>query len=462
VAGNGDDAVLPGPPAVAGQGVLDLNVPGNAVRNGIREIPIAIQDRSFNADGSLFYPETRAFFEGVEPQQLKIPFIPSSRSDISPIWNPEAFFNVMVVNGVSWPTLQVAPALYRFRFLNGCNSRFLWLKFNDPAVKVWQIGAEQGFLPSPVSMNSLDLDQSGDGTAQLLIALAERADVIVDFRDLADGAEVAMLNIGPDEPFGGGIPGIDFDAADPGTTGQVMKFVVSEDLLGASPTDPGGATPATDPSLLELNAEGSLGPNDESRNVSLNEEVSEEVCATTKPDGTIRWIASIRSGPDFEDDCAAVGGESFGPEAAVLGTVDTSAEDPIGIPLFWTDTTGTSTPVEVTLQSGATIQVNVTENPKKGDIEEWSMYNFTEDAHPIHLHLVRFEVTGRIGIDGSPSVVGNAPQPWEMGFKDTVIAYPGEITGVKAKFDIAGLYVWHCHIVEHEDNEMMRPYVVSE
>jgi FtsP/CotA-like multicopper oxidase with cupredoxin domain len=462
VAGNGDDAVLPGPPAVAGQGVLDLNVPGNAVRNGIREIPIAIQDRSFNADGSLFYPETRAFFEGVEPQQLKIPFIPSSRSDISPIWNPEAFFNVMVVNGVSWPTLQVAPALYRFRFLNGCNSRFLWLKFNDPAVKVWQIGAEQGFLPSPVSMNSLDLDQSGDGTAQLLIALAERADVIVDFRDLADGAEVAMLNIGPDEPFGGGIPGIDFDAADPGTTGQVMKFVVSEDLLGASPTDPGGATPATDPSLLELNAEGSLGPNDESRNVSLNEEVSEEVCATTKPDGTIRWIASIRSGPDFEDDCAAVGGESFGPEAAVLGTVDTSAEDPIGIPLFWTDTTGTSTPVEVTLQSGATIQVNVTENPKKGDIEEWSMYNFTEDAHPIHLHLVRFEVTGRIGIDGSPSVVGNAPQPWEMGFKDTVIAYPGEITRVKAKFDIAGLYVWHCHIVEHEDNEMMRPYVVSE
>jgi FtsP/CotA-like multicopper oxidase with cupredoxin domain len=78
------------------------------------------------------------------------------------------------------------------------------------------------------------------------------------------------------------------------------------------------------------------------------------------------------------------------------------------------------------------------------------------------MDLVRFEVVGRIGIDGSDGVVGNAPQPWEMGFKDTVIAYPGEITTVKAKFDIAGLYVWHCHIVEHEDNEMMRPYVVSE
>jgi FtsP/CotA-like multicopper oxidase with cupredoxin domain len=206
-----------------------------------------IQDRSFNADGSLFYPETRAFFEGVEPQQLRIPFIPNSRSDISPIWNPEAFFNVMVVNGASWPKLQVAPALYRFRLLNGCNSRFLWLKFDDPAVEVWQIGAEQGFLPAPVFMNGLDLEQSGDGTAQLLIALAERADVIVDFRGLADGTEVAMLNIGPDEPFGGGIPGVDFDPADPDSTGQVMKFVVSENLVGASPTDPGGATPATDP-----------------------------------------------------------------------------------------------------------------------------------------------------------------------------------------------------------------------
>jgi FtsP/CotA-like multicopper oxidase with cupredoxin domain len=447
---------------VAGQGVLDLNVPGGAVRNMIRAIPLAIQDRSFNADGSLFYPESRAFFEGLEPRQLRIPFMPDRRSDISPIWNPEAFFNVIVVNGVSWPQLEVAPALYRLRLLNGCNSRFLWLKFDDPAVKVWQIGAEEGFLPSPVLMNGLDLDASGDGTAQLLMALAERADVIVDFRGLADATEVTLLNIGPDEPFGGGIPGVDFDPADPGTTGKIMKFVVNEDLLGASPTDPGGATPATDPSLLGLNAESALGPSDESRNVSLNEEISEKVCAAALPSGTIRWIASIKPEPDFEDDCQAAGGEPFGPKAALLGTIDTSGDDPVGIPLPCTDTTGASIPVDVTLQSGATVQVSITENPTKGDIEEWSIFNYTEDAHPIHLHLVRFNVMGRSGIDGSPSIVGNAPQPWEMGFKDTVIAYPGEITRVKAKFDIAGLYVWHCHIVEHEDNEMMRPYVVSE
>ena len=118
-------------------------------------------------------------------------------------------------------------------------------------------------------------------------------------------------------------------------------------------------------------------------------------------------------------------------------------------------------PVAVTLASGAQVFIHVTENPTVGDTEEWKIYNFTEDAHPIHLHLVRFEVVGREGIGGGPSVVGNDPQPWETGYKDTVIAYPDEITTVRDRFDIAGLYVWHCHIVEHEDNEMMRPYVVS-
>jgi FtsP/CotA-like multicopper oxidase with cupredoxin domain len=76
--------------------------------------------------------------------------------------------------------------------------------------------------------------------------------------------------------------------------------------------------------------------------------------------------------------------------------------------------------------------------------------------------MVQFQVLGRQAIDGGTSIVGNAPQPTESGYKDTVIAYPGEITRVKASFDIPGLYVWHCHILEHEDNEMMRPYIVSE
>jgi FtsP/CotA-like multicopper oxidase with cupredoxin domain len=86
------------------------------------------------------------------------------------------------------------------------------------------------------------------------------------------------------------------------------------------------------------------------------------------------------------------------------------------------------------------------------------IYNFTEDAHPIHIHEVQFQVVDRQPIAGAPA---RPPESWETGLKDTVIAYPGEITRVRALFDLPGLYVWHCHIVEHEDNEMMRPYSIG-
>jgi FtsP/CotA-like multicopper oxidase with cupredoxin domain len=93
-----------------------------------------------------------------------------------------------------------------------------------------------------------------------------------------------------------------------------------------------------------------------------------------------------------------------------------------------------------------------------GATEVWEIYNFTEDAHPIHVHEVRFEVVDREPIDGSPA---RPREPWETAFKDTVIAYPDEITRIKARFGVGGRFVWHCHIVEHEDNEMMRPYFIG-
>ncbi len=129
-----------------------LNLPGPAPRLGdvpgtqYYEIPIVIQDRSFNADGSLFYPDNRAFFEGVTPNKLKIDFAPTS--NIAPIWNPEAFFNVMVANGVAWPYQNVDQARYRLRLLNGSNSRFLNLSLIvvSQEIPFYQIGAEQGLL----------------------------------------------------------------------------------------------------------------------------------------------------------------------------------------------------------------------------------------------------------------------------------------------------------------------------
>ena len=298
--------------------------------------------------------------------------------------------------------------MYRFRILNGCNSRFLILKLvtatdiNDPQTwvdlpaKFVQIGAEQGLLPKPAVLD------------QLLMGPAERADVIVNFSTVAPGTRVYLVNLGPDEPFGGGEPNEDFVSADPETTGQVMMFNVVADNLsrGENFSVPLSVSTHTIPEPTVT------------RRLSLNEMMSE-----------------IWDGPVF----------------ALLGTYDSG--DPT--PMMWADM--------------------ITETPMLGDTELWEIYNFTADAHPVHLHLVHFQVVNRQiltnlnleGIAEPPSFPDSSAQPrgpesWETGLKDTVIAYPGEVTRIKATFDKPGLYVWHCHIVEHEDNEMMRAmYVLS-
>jgi spore coat protein A, manganese oxidase len=398
--GPGDEVtgVLPGPAPELG------DTPGTKYY----EIPIAIQDRSFNADGSLFYPDNRAFFEELNQPPTKpyldIPLIPDRacggrRSDISPIFNPEFFGNTMVVNGKTWPYLEVEPRRYRLRFLNGCNSRFLMLQMSN-GLPFWQIGAEGGFLPAPVRLD------------RLLLGLAERADVIVDFTNVDVGTEIILQNTAPDEPFGGGEPPHDFDVADPETTGQVMQFRV------VPATSPDTSTP---PDQLVLPAPPLLPAATKTRRVSLNEEDSRTVRVRTDDDGNVVL------------DCDE--GEPFGPRFALLGTVSGGA----GVSLRWDD--------------------QITENPAVGATEIWELHNFTADAHPIHIHEITFEVVNRENID-TGAVRG--PEPWESGRKDTVIAYPDEITRVKATFDRPGLFVWHCHIVEHEDHEMMRPYRVGQ
>jgi len=362
------------------------------------EIPVVIQDRSFNSDGSLFYPSNRAFFEGLTPPQLLIPFKPDpaigGESDVPPIWNPEFFGNTIVVNGRTWPYLDVEQRRYRFRFLNGCNARFLILA-NDANLPFWQIGADGGFLPAPAMLT------------QLLMGPAERADVIVDFTNVPVGTHITLLNLGPDEPYGGGEPNEGFESANPATTGQVLEFRV-----GAAT----GTDSSTPPNALTLPAFTPLGPATNTRGVSVNELESSTVFVKEN-------MHSIVLDPH---------GEPFAPVAALLGTTN---PDGSGQPLFWEDA--------------------VTEIPALGATEIWEMSNFTEDAHPIHIHEVQFQIVNREAMHGGEV---RGPEPWEAGYKDTVIAYPDEITRVKARFDVPGLTVWHCHILEHEDNDMMRPY----
>jgi FtsP/CotA-like multicopper oxidase with cupredoxin domain len=370
-------AVLPGP------------APGvRANRFGrFYEIPIAIQDRSFNMNGSLFYPTSRTFFEQFNGSAFTGPYYPEGRSDVPPIWNPEFFGNTVVVNGRTWPYLDVEQRRYRFRILNGCNSRFLILKIvSDPmlsrpasaALPFWQIGGEGGFLPRPVERNDI------------LLAPAERADVIVDFSRVPEGTQLYLINEGPDEPFGGGVPSTDFPPADVGTTGQVTRFQVVASLSRDTSRQPDTLTlpafrPLPEPTLTRM--------------LSLNE------------------LASTY--PAFD-----------GPIAALLGT----------------------------LQQAENWDEDITENPALNSVERWAIHNFTEDAHPIHIHEVQFQIEERRTFDGQ---VVQPPLLGEEGFKDTVIAFPGQVTRVRARFDLPGLYAWHCHIVEHEDNEMMRPFFVG-
>lgn len=464
--------ILPGPAPVAGEDLVTTNFPQSlgGSRHKYREIPIMIQDRSFNKKGAdLFYPANRAFFEGLGNGQksgrkankkagLKIATIGNKKgigSDISPIWNPEAFFNTMVVNGTTWPQLNVARASYRFRLLNGSNSRFLNLALfkvrNDGSlgreIPIFQIGADQSLLPNVVRIKTGKKNGAAVNPDEaLLMGPAERADTIVDFSNLPDGTVVRMINTAPDAPFGG-FPDV---PADPSTTGQVMQFVVTASLTGLSPTDPGPCQPqacnddgsgdATKPSRLKLklvdknDPANAPGPGDAVRDLALLEEKSAEVCVIVKPNGKIKQLFRVLPGPHFLADCANAGGVPFAPKAAVLGSNGAGG----GAVQLWSDP--------------------IRQNPGLGDTETWELWNRTADAHPIHMHLVKFRIKERQAIAGAV----RPPEATEAGWKDTVIAYPGEITRVKASFDVEGLYVWHCHIVEHEDNEMMVPYCVGD
>ncbi|WP_201276101.1 multicopper oxidase domain-containing protein [Methylotetracoccus oryzae] len=518
-----------------------------ACREQIRDIPLAIQDRSFNTDGSLFYPTSRAFFDIVDPNVM-IPFIGdpvsgvtnSSMSDIAPIWNPEFFGNSMVVNGKTWPIMQVAPERYRFRILNGTDARFLNLAlfayppqpgkphsvtnlelFNFAQrqtggvqeIPFFQVGSEQGYLPKVAMIStgyalSLNKGQAipavtvlpgntrnrpnpvpagwcnpraavpnpmDPGCEQaLLLGPAERADVVIDFSALPDGTYVRMTNKAADGPFGGFPPLI---PTDDGSTAQVMVFQVNHAIpVVGGDTPPNQLTMPTDPQLTGKKVI-------KTRQVSLNESTSDNVCVVVnaltaaisivldpndlelypdgiKPFGDIHTLCNMM----IDADGNPLFGVPYLPRAAELGTMLAPAK--VG------PAAGYYRP------SSQKWMDAIRQAPKTGSVETWEIYNNTIDAHPIHLHLVRFQVVDRepaqqILDPFNGTIIGARPLslagrkqnrpalPNEIGFKDTVISYPGEITRVKAFFDTQGLYVWHCHIVEHEDNEMMVSYCID-
>ena len=370
---------------------------------GPYEIPIVIQDRMFygpgttddpqtpwaEAPGELFYPATA---EGDDEEALEDETAPD------PTHQPEFFGDHILVNGQAWPVLDVEPRAYRFRLLNGSDSRFYNLLLSS-GQQINQIGSDTGLLPAPVVMDRLTL---GPG---------ERADVIIDFSNPALWGQTVVVRNNAKTPFPSG------SAVDPRTTGQIMAFRVNQPLDAGVPSE---GVPDTlvgpIPSLVEEGV-------DRTRGLLL-----------------------------FE------GTDHYGRLQAMLGIVDPSRPALDGS-LAWDD--------------------DITEQIRLGDVEVWEIYNNTADAHPIHLHLASFQVLSRQrftatvsakpmgegatgGVLSDVRLRGKASPPAanEVGWKDTVIMYPGEVTRIVAKFDRPGEYVWHCHILSHEDHEMMRPYEV--
>jgi spore coat protein A len=395
----------------------------NVLPGGDYEVEIVIQDRDFTANGELFWPanptdapntiwnpyEEFIEGEGVDQNPLFIQNFPNG----GPTGLAEFFGDFILVNGKAWPKLDVEPRPYRFRFLNGSDSRFYVLEFrndefNGTAQSFLQIGSDDGLLNNPVSLT------------QFIIAPGERIDIVADFTGL-ENTQIYLRNFGPDSPFGG-LPIPAEEQANPNTTGQIMMFDVSKPLNGTIPM------------------------------------------ASVNTGTTLNTIAPLVAGPVTRQLGLFEGTDEYGRLQPLLGGV---IGGNIVESLTWDDA--------------------ITENPALNAVEEWEVYNFTGDAHPVHLHLVAFQIIDReeiLGFSSTPkdmlqhsgeygqgssvdlssvilSGVKETPPDNEKGWKDTFIVPPGYVGRVVAKFDRPGRYVWHCHILSHEDHEMMRPYHVG-
>lgn len=422
----------------------DTGLPGNPL--GLPTFPyelaFAIQDRMFWNTGELFYPANPG-----EPAWDD--FIPAGYNGPVPSALAEFFGDHMVVNGVIWPKTNVERRNYRMRLLNGCDSRFLAVRFRavpdgantnatdltnagDP-LPFYVIGSDQGLAASAAEIGT-------DG--YLLINPGERYDVVFDFSQVPVGSRVIMENIGGDAPFGG-------DLFDPRTMDaeEIAEAVAEGDLFTNRQTDRIMAFDVV--ADATISTDNFDDPGTVSNTAATNENT----------------VTRIRKVALFE------GTDEYGRLQPLLGTAEPGT-DYLYNPIY--DMNGVNQ-----LEGSLAWHSPTTENPAVGATEIWEVYNATMDAHPVHLHLVHFEIMNRegftadavpinvlqhngatgsgfrlanISLSGSPvDATGVEKAP-----KDMVTAYPGEVTRIKATFDKPGRYVWHCHILSHEDHEMMR------
>jgi spore coat protein A, manganese oxidase len=446
-------------------------------------IPLVFQDKTFvppnvltkdptwkwGKPGDLWYPHV------YEPSWYEVASPALPMPPVSCV--PEAFFDHMMVNCAVFPFLEVKRGRYRFRMLNACNARFLNLQLykaqtttlSDPlsgepdlassGPAFIQIGTEGGFLPAPVVLNNPPVQlgfDGGTGNANaytLLMAPAERADVIIDFSDCATG-DVLILYSDTTAPFPGGDPRNVFYTGDPDQTGDG----------GAPTTLPGyGPNSAT---IMQFRVVSGTPPDTMDAEQTLERLEGDNplynlatAYANSQP-GPLNLSGLEPQGKTLTEDF-----DIYGRLVQRLGTTQQNGVNNQGLPTWGRDFT----------------MVPVTETASNGETQVWDIYNLTGDTHPIHFHLVNVQILGRAPFDFATPVFTPAggfvpPDANERGWKETVRMNPGEVTRVAMKFDApappswvkfrtsprtgGNEYVWHCHILEHEEHDMMRNLVV--
>jgi spore coat protein A len=377
------------------------------------EVPLLIQDRNFDLD---------------EHGRLTGQLIHKTDPDV-----PEAFPPFTVVNGKVWPVLEVQPATYRFRVLNGSNARtYRLVLFGDGAPqleRITQIGTDHGLLHAPGRVPA-------DG---LLLAPAERADLLVDFSDLASGSDLTLLNTAA-APFDGS----GFAAADAENAADLERLLPYPEVLRFHVVT--GATARR----------------------SIPRELAtdfESPSADALARAVRRAIALVERELDGEPNMLTMR------ELAIAGDSDDG-------PLVTVTDRDTTTRYRVV---AAHFEDSTTFFPMLDEYEIWQLINLTGDTHPIHVHLDPFQILSRrpiryeipaggiserdlaamITLERDPSDdLDHAIDNNERGLKDTVRVNPNEIAEIAVRFTTySGRYMYHCHILEHEDRDMMRPFV---
>lgn len=372
---------------------------------------------------------------------------------------PEMFGDTILVNGTVYPYLEVEQREYRFRMLNACNARFLNPRLvyarsgtptepdkNAAGPGFIQIGSEGGFLPFPAPVGATR-------RAPLLLAPGERADLIVDFRDVPAGSVLILYNDAP-APFPHGDASCDHYPQNPKTPGSAPGF---------------GPNTRT---LLQVRVKARIGVADPAIKLP-------SAFDTSQMDPYI-----VAQTPGVPTPIPA------GMKVRRLTLVEDFDEYGRLIQLLGTDQAVSVGREEATF--GRAYEDAPTEIMHAGATEVWEIANLTADTHPIHFHLVNVQVLSRqrfsdrtyprghsipftgfatIRYQGRPM----APEPNELGWKETVRMNPGEVTRVVMQFNLPAVgfsvplsprtggneYVWHCHILEHEEHDMMRPLIVN-